>query len=214
TVWVYTPAVTSPTKVQESCQRQKMALVGLHIVHKTASAPQWIWSTFEHVDNAPQLDDVSAKRLRARYNFFDAACTSASCATTINAKPPRPWNPNVQPFPNHFRSQIARVLGVTKEVTDMNAGFQGLLGKSVWSHYMLLSTQWPTDPTSTRDPNGAPAPSYLANTTMETYIQGKTPESSSSCIKCHGVAVDTAAHKSDFTYILERAHSKNAGAGK
>ena len=28
-----------------------MGLVGLHIMQKTATFPQWIWSTFEHIDN-------------------------------------------------------------------------------------------------------------------------------------------------------------------
>ena len=30
-----------------------MGLVGLHIITRTNSAPQWVWSTFEHVANAP-----------------------------------------------------------------------------------------------------------------------------------------------------------------
>ena len=37
------------------------ALVGLHIVYKTPSRPQWIWSTFRHVDNVPELDDRSGR---------------------------------------------------------------------------------------------------------------------------------------------------------
>ena len=35
------------------CSAVTMGLVGLHIVQKTASRPQWIWSTFEQVDNVP-----------------------------------------------------------------------------------------------------------------------------------------------------------------
>ncbi|MEA2346152.1 MAG: hypothetical protein QOF63_4321, partial [Thermoanaerobaculia bacterium] len=33
------------------CKQYTMGLVGLHIAHKTKNAPQWIWSTFEQVDN-------------------------------------------------------------------------------------------------------------------------------------------------------------------
>jgi cytochrome c len=33
------------------CQQKTMGLVGMHIVTKTKSAPQWIWSTYEQVDN-------------------------------------------------------------------------------------------------------------------------------------------------------------------
>ncbi len=34
----------------------KVGLVGLHIVQKTRSRPQWIWTTFEHVDNVPPAE--------------------------------------------------------------------------------------------------------------------------------------------------------------
>ena len=30
-----------------------VGLVGLHIVQKTPTRPQWIWSTFEQIDNVP-----------------------------------------------------------------------------------------------------------------------------------------------------------------
>jgi len=35
------------------CEKQDIALVGFHIVTKTPDRPQWIWSTFEQVDNVP-----------------------------------------------------------------------------------------------------------------------------------------------------------------
>src|SRR4051794_17276860 len=33
------------------CEKRSFVLIGLHIVHKTPGRPQWIWSTFEHIDN-------------------------------------------------------------------------------------------------------------------------------------------------------------------
>jgi hypothetical protein len=36
----------------DHCEVIDVALVGMHIVHKTESNPQWIWATFEHQDNA------------------------------------------------------------------------------------------------------------------------------------------------------------------
>ena len=87
-----------------------------------------------------------------------------------------------------------------------NAAAQQLLRgvnlKSVWANYMLISTMWPTAPTQ---PFGAPAPSFLANTTLETYIQGTVPNVSSSCIECHSNATMTVPVASDFTYVLQRA---------
>src|SRR3984893_4704789 len=37
----------------KKCMARDIALIGLHIVTKTPDRPQWIWSTFEHVDNVP-----------------------------------------------------------------------------------------------------------------------------------------------------------------
>ena len=49
TAWLMNPFTTpNPT-----CTEITVGLVGLHIVQKTPSRPQWIWSTFEQVDNVP-----------------------------------------------------------------------------------------------------------------------------------------------------------------
>ena len=51
----------------------KVGLVGLHIVHKTFWAPQWVWSTFEHIDNVPSLGDPekSADKGKTPYSFYN-----------------------------------------------------------------------------------------------------------------------------------------------
>ena len=95
--------------------------------------------------------------------------------------------------------------------------FRALLKGTVWENYVLLATQWPSDFASKTDPLGAPAPTYLANSTLETFSQGKVPLASSSCMACHGNAVDFQAardvgkdsikgfNQSDFTFTLEKA---------
>lgn len=202
---VYTPATANPP-VKESCAPQQVGLVGLHIAHKTKDAPQWLWSTFEHRDNVPSQAQVGAGQAGGRYNFYRADCPAATCP--VNEPPPRPWDPNQQPFRGGFTSQIVRLISLTQEVEQLNRSFQGLLKGTVWEHYQLISTQWPTDAKSTTDPTGAPAPQFLGNSTMETYIQGQVPLSSSSCMDCHNNAADTQGAFSDFTYILERAGPK------
>ena len=124
--------------------------------------------------------------------------------------PPRPWDPNVEPFPAGYMSQVVRVIPVTEDTQKLNQEFQALLAGTVWENYMLISTQWPTDAKSAIDPTGAPAPQFLANTTLETYIQGEVPLASSSCIDCHNNATTTQGTFSDFTYILELAKSATA----
>jgi hypothetical protein len=197
---LYTPGSANPP-IKETCRAAPMALVGLHIGHKTVAEPQWVWSTFEQFANAPSQADVDAKAMLARYNFYDRTCSKC----TVNVPPARPWNPNVEPFPDKFRSQIVRVIPVTDAAAKLNEQFQSILTGMVWTNYQLISTQWPTDATNATDPTGKPAPQFLANTTMETYIQGSVPITSSTCIDCHNNAADTQGHFSDFTYILERA---------
>jgi len=52
TAWVLDPT-SDPAR--PSCTQREMGLVGLHIVSKTPTRPQWIWSTFEQIDNVPMV---------------------------------------------------------------------------------------------------------------------------------------------------------------
>jgi len=67
--------------------------------------------------------------------------------------------------------------------------------------------------------NCGTTPTFLANSTLETYSQGQVPLASSSCMACHGNAVshqrrspsanpndpDNFFNQSDFTFMLEKA---------
>jgi hypothetical protein len=181
---------------------------------------------------------VDNRRTRQSYNFYSPACDTTKCP--VNQTPPTPWDPTFQNglkfHDKAFKSQITRVIPLTDEVKEMNGQFQKLLGNSVWKNYMLLSTQWPsafgcarqtdastppppppaTDFKKEPDMNCAPAPTYLANSTLETYSQGSEPLASSSCMACHGNAVSQQVrppdvkpeeffNQSDFTFMLEKA---------
>ena len=198
------------TKTGPACVEKKLGLVGFHVGHKTDNAPQWVWSSFEHVSNAPDATDVGSNNLLPRYNFFSAACKK-DCAAR-NDTPPQPWDPDTSlKFKGDYRSQVVREKMVPtfilKEVADLNKAFRATLKGTVWENYVLLATQWPSDHASKTDPLGAPAPTYLANTTLETYSQGRIPLASSSCMACHGNATThhVPATASDFTFILEKA---------
>ena len=192
----------------DQCARMRLGLVGMHISTKTESAPQWIWSTFEHVDNAP---DAGADK-SGHYNFYDPDCLQSGSgeSCTPNALPDTPWDPT---RPGQVPVQVVRVTPVDAETAALNAKFQAELKKAnpdtVWANYMLIGTQYPQKPTDTTDPTGRPFPPYLANTAIETFMQGDTPMVSSSCIGCHNRATATPAAKpSDFTYILSRVMAK------
>jgi hypothetical protein len=212
---VYTPPSSSPP-VAEKCELLTVGLVGIHMVHKTAGAPQWVWSTFEHVDNCPTEGETPSK---PSYNFF----SKASPAPSPNEPPPRPWDPN-KIEPPERRVQVVRKIPIEPAQKALNASFQAALRKvnpeSVWLNYELISTQWPTKPAATCDVEtsarvdriGTPAPQFLGNSTLESYIQGKVPNVSSSCMECHANATTYTSARpsnipifSDFTYLLERA---------
>jgi len=232
------------------CLPETLGLVGFHAVHKTTGRPQWIWTTFEHVKNVPDKEEVAANDLHGPYNFFDAGCKTDCPA--VNATPPRPWDPSPAlelrfRADNSYKSQIVRETPLTDAAKHMNTIFHSLLPPdSVWQNYMLISTQWPsafairctglhsqsapdpkTDFVKQPDMTCSPAPTYLANSTLETYSQADskadapdTPEvplATSSCIACHSNAVGFQRpasnreagrpnlNQSDFTFMLEKA---------
>lgn len=93
---VFTPAYRSSTGTA-SCELKSMALVGMHIAHKTLKQPSWTWSTFEHKDNAPDCGGLppagsqgngptvnpncpGASTLAQNYHFTAPDCADGSCA--------------------------------------------------------------------------------------------------------------------------------------
>jgi hypothetical protein len=197
-----------------------MGLVGFHVVHKSEDVPQWNWATFEQVDNVPTLGGENEK---ASYNFYSREHSDMA----VNVAPPRPWDPRTPVTNPYARSQIVRVIPISAATKHLNDDYHARLRavnpRSVWQYYELVSTQWPTRPAVTKrtdaaycdaprvrpaDPLGGPAPVFLGNATMESYIQGTVPNTSSSCMGCHGNATTTNAKFSDFTYVLERAQRR------
>jgi hypothetical protein len=153
-----------------------VGLVGFHISQKTESAPQRIWSTFEHVDNL-QVDEYAASQGRgpSQPSFFD---------------PTRPYLPvNIPPevdTDGKRRTQVLRVSPIPKSVQSINRDMHDLLAQqnSPLQYYQLVDTQWPLQPSSppagpdefpgsiSNNSGGVPTPIYLINSVMETYFQG------------------------------------------
>lgn len=168
---------------------KKVGLVGMHISTRSESSPQWIWATFEHVDNLETnpLELHNGKNIHPA--FYDPSC--ATCP--VNLLPDKNRTP--------LKNQIQRVLPIPKATEALNKVVQAKLKSkgSVWQYYQLIGTQWPTDPaakpyfTPTNTASGSsdtsvytlpqsvenksggkPAPVYLTNMIMETYFQGGT----------------------------------------
>ncbi len=167
-----------------------VGLVGFHIVTKTPSSPQWIWSTFEHRDNAPSFSSDRS----GSYSYYDPNCPVSQCPPNTSTE--KDGKPTGKP------TQVIRQTEIYESARNANATWQKELKGTVWENYELVGTQWPTSPKNPGIPTGRPQPTILANTTMETYIQH-----TSSCIQCHSTSASPSkpSERYDFTFFLFNA---------
>lgn len=219
------------------CVSATMGLVGLHIIQKTHSQPNWIWATFEHVDNAP--DNASASTAGSGFSFYSPSCktqpVSTACAasggsTTCAAnKPPaytlQKWftSQACPPYP----VQTTRITPVNSLVKQINSLSQQMIAnankQSVFQYYQLIDTVWTTSPNNPYAAGTQPSsplpmphmePGYsVANTTMETFIQDfssiPSNQPGSMCINCHRNAsvAGNSQSGSDYSFLLGSATS-------
>ncbi len=122
-------------------RRRTMGLVGLHIVQKTSSAPQWTWATFEHQGNTE--------------GSMASFCPPAVPETQVNVQT-KPGKPNL----------VHRLRQIPASLQQRNRAQQQALheARSVLQNYELVGVQWPT-------PEGSVEPASLSNTTMESFVQ-------------------------------------------
>ena len=190
----YTTKVKVVTsEAQPQTKTIDVGMVGMHISMRTESSPEWIWSTFEQVDNAPLSTDQHA--LQQRHNFFNPPP-----AAPINTLPPtnapnNSWYESLTTKPVPVERIAVPTQGalnpfdeaIGKSTEELNGIVQGLLrhAHSPFQYYKLIGTQWPVHPNAPAfagGNNSAPesisnkmpgdmVPVFLINTTMETYFQ-------------------------------------------
>lgn len=123
------------------CDKQDIALVGFHIVIKTKERPQWIWSSFEHVDNVPPFGDPpdrepDAKDAGMPYSYNDATKPQSLGPAPAGITPANP--PVADPEP----TQVVRRVKIRPETMTLNRAYWALDGikGTVWANYMLVMT--------------------------------------------------------------------------
>jgi len=184
--WAFNPATNK-------CEKKEFGLVGFHIAQKTPTRRQWIWSTFEHVDNL----SVGSTAPAGTESTFDP-----TGPVNGDIPPPQPITSSNGPKDNPDPVKLARQHvnttqfssippPQTREANDewhINPKIKG----TVWENYDLIMTQWPIQQNAP-DNNFSPFPSSnVANVTMETYVQ------SNSCITCH----QPTTNNTDFVWFL------------
>ncbi|HXC49692.1 MAG TPA: hypothetical protein VN634_02290 [Candidatus Limnocylindrales bacterium] len=188
-----------------TCAQRDVGLVGFHILQKTISRPQWIWSTFEHVDNIPESSASAPGEVKgeAPFSFNDGAGSPKSPKTTPLSATNLPVD---QPNP----TQILREKKIHASTGGTNALYQNAPGVSttVFRFYRLVMTQWPVvvkNPDGT-EARGVPANTFpgagsdqtaFSNSVIETFRQKPIVNG---CMNCHDLATQDAS--SDFVWFL------------
>lgn len=217
----------------QKCQALTVALVGLHIIHKTQAQPTWVWATFEHVDNAP--DAADAATTQKLWNFYDPSCQprtiqvpdacqyKSQASVTVGCDPnvsPQYWIGDGCPAPTPIR--VTRLAPIDSDAQAVNQAawttIRATYPDSVWLNYQVVAVQWSTNPpqqssqpASVPQVFNSPSPnSNLANTVLETYDQR------SKCIDCHQYATISGSSSlpSDFSFALQDAQPVTTGKPK
>lgn len=158
------------------CTEVELGLVAMHIIQKNpvtqnALKPEWFWSTFEQVDNAPLAKDACDPAKPSdctlynkvacpaalpanppHYSYFNLASPNAPtnrAPTPKTSGPQFSWYPK-QPFALQYLShgrlgtQISRCWKNYALTDALNAQWRKQLAAigSVFQNYMLVGTQW------------------------------------------------------------------------
>jgi len=185
------------------CSAEKVGLLGIHIIQKTPSRPQWIWSSFEQVDNVPPAEPGAP----GKYALHDGTTAPMPAQNPLTLIPLAPEP--VKPF-NVTRAEKAPIHPKTAATNTL---YRNLLKDSVWSNYQLVLTQWPLAAGDQSVPvaasqagdifetfPGEGATSAFANISMEPFGQSRPAQG---CMSCH----NRARLPADFMWsVLEHAY--------
>jgi hypothetical protein len=172
--------------------KAKVGLVGMHIIRKTGAFANWIWSTFEHIDNTP--DNLQ----QAQMDPTPAIPWSFYYPTSIGLQPNNPVTPFKQdsgrykfdstwPYAKRYAAtvygeannaavygtQAQRVYPIYYRTEQVNQLWRKKLEGTVWANYKLIGSQWATSTLTPGKPLPA-APAKLGNTTLETFVLGSS----------------------------------------
>jgi hypothetical protein len=190
-----TAAVMDP--VSGTCSQKTVGLVGLHIVQKTPTRPQWIWTTFEQVDNVPPAQPGAPGPFGPGTFNFNNGKGGAMPANNPYTLDRVLTAPTAAPF------NVTRTKPINPSTVNTNKLYQAALKGTVWQNYQLAMTQWPVPGNAPANP-GTPQFSFPGTTTattaytnvsLETFDQGSV---FTSCMACHNVTMGPT----DFLWSL------------
>jgi hypothetical protein len=183
-----------------------LGLVGFHMVINTQLHPEFVWATFEHVNNAPDCTNPQSPPA-AGWSFLSADCATCLKQNGVNGCPQ--CNFNVAPPPPFgITGPPTQVCRVYRDGTDpgsttsgnnndtnrfnidtLNSQIATFLSQlpsnspmAVWKNYTLVSGLWTNGGVSSGGTDVQRGSLEAANTTMETFDQ----KPNRNCFSCHG----------------------------
>lgn len=173
-----------------------VALVGVHVVGVIKDHPEFVWATFEQVDNAPFLpsgmDPHSPNPVSAQSSTFYKGGTPANASNYLpKSESIDPATQVITPITNVF--QEFKYGGATPDrivdIDSATAHFQSKIPRAnidpVFANYRLTGSVWqlpntlvPGDGTMDATAIGSIS---LDNATLETFVQKET----TNCFTCH-----------------------------
>ena len=183
---VLTSEPFAPGQTEPATQEINAGLVGMHIAMRTRSSPEWVWATFEQIDNV-RANPMPDGRM-SHPNFFNAASNAPpnrlpkqNAVIDPNTGSPEPepagppkattWIESLTTTPVQVQRIQVPPQGtlnpldekIAQSTAALNPQVQAALRKagSVFQYYELIGTQWPVRPN---------APAFAGG-------QGSAPES-------------------------------------
>ena len=217
--------------VQRGTKTKTLALVGMHVVGSVRGHPDMVWSTFEHVSNAPngkytyQSDryktvtpDTTGNWLfcctRKDGPFNQAHMTQVGsdieASGSFDISPSDTMREKAWGTPSNTSNAPVANAQVIKLNSDV---MHALAADDVRHKYFLLGAMWTTNANApgVRNVGGSQS---LANATLETYVQGRdtTNFQAFPCFGCHSATTTDLLQMSHIFPVTQPLFGKSIAA--
>jgi hypothetical protein len=219
------PALYSRYLMASSCIPTKgggmkvvqLGLVGFHIIHKVKYQPQWVWATFEQVDNVPTRGSDAGPPSDAGFSFYNPGCNAAAVPSRCWPSDAGPCAANALPSFNldgyfagdagacaPYSTPIVRETPIPDDpaggenpVVTINTAVQATIraanSNSVFQYYQLVNAMWWTN-AQDQMAGGVAAP--LSTTTPATLQPPNVPVANTVLETYDQLTIDDAGTKS------------------
>ena len=203
--------------VGSACTPVTLGLVGFHLVINTPLHPEFIWATFEHVDNAPDCSNPQPAPADGwSFNNPNCVANGQPCQTNQSGVVPTQAC-RVNPWGGGSSQNVANIQAINASVQSTLAGLQSsnpdvYKAMAIWQNYEMTGNLWTVNGQLPPNPNVQAGSLANANLTMETFFQ---PDGN--CFTCHQMngpfSGASAANISHLFHFPVQSGGCNNGAG-